>query len=127
MLGGYVVQETLKSYEKNYSEETARHLDDMFLVMPAQQIFYIALLCAALAFLLGFFLFGGFDTLGHFLVGVAIASLAGGAAFIVPKQILRWLKLQRVKKFNIQLVDALATMSIPRMTIRCTPLIKSTG
>jgi tight adherence protein B len=111
MVVSYIVREALKSYEKTYSAETARHLDDMFLVMPAQQIFYIAVLCSAAAFLLAFLFVGGFGSFTRFFTGLLASCAAAAAAFPVPRLVLRWLKKQRTKKFNVQLVDALATMS----------------
>lgn len=105
------LQSAVQSYEKKYSAETARHLDDMFLALPPGQIFYMALATAAACFAVAFFLLGGVSSVERFVVGCGAGLAAAVVGFLIPKRVLRYMKLRRVKKFNEQLVDALATMS----------------
>jgi tight adherence protein B len=105
------LQSAVKSYEQKYSAETARHLDDMFLALPAAQIFYLALGTAAAAFAIAFFLIGGLGSVEQFVVGCCAGLAAAAVGFLIPKRVLKIMKQRRVKKFNEQLVDALATMS----------------
>jgi tight adherence protein B len=108
---GQVLHDSMQAYEKKYSAEAARHLDDMFLALPPSQIFYLALMCSAALFALAFFLIGGIGSVERFVVGCAAGLAAGVLGFLIPKRVLKYMKARRVKKFNEQLVDALATMS----------------
>ncbi|PCJ58307.1 MAG: hypothetical protein COA79_13700 [Planctomycetota bacterium] len=90
-----------KTYEDSYLEGTEKTLDATFLSMPAQNLFYLSILC--------FFVFGGFAFLitGMFYVGIPI----GFIAFFFPKIALIMVKKRRDRKFMDQLPNAVTSVS----------------
>ncbi len=97
-------------YASAYSENASRQMEDMFLFIPPRRILELASTAAALCFLLGFLLFGGFD--GHsFLIGAVAGSILAVAGWNIPKRVLAVLKQRRLQRFNLQLVDSLVNMS----------------
>ncbi len=86
------LREGAESYDKVYSEQTARQFADIFFFIPPRRIRDLAWTAAIAFFLIFFFLTG--------LVALAF-----------PRWYLAILKQRRLQKFNEQLVDALMTMS----------------
>ncbi len=98
-------------YRERYTAETAIEYEDVLMQMPTAKIFDLSLALAALA---------AFAGIGALCVGSASPSigkivLVGGAAaavaFPAPRLYLRFLKKQRLDKFNEQLEDALLSIS----------------
>lgn len=90
-----------RSYEEKYVVGATRTLDSMFLTIPPQHLLYLSLLSCILLGLLVFAVFGSLILAGIF----AIPGL------FIPKIFIYFMKQKRNKKFNIQLVDALMSMS----------------
>ena len=93
------------------SEETSREFEDIFLFIPAKRIAEIGWASAAVVFLL--FAIPFFD-LGNPLAttaGLLLGSIFGLLALNAPKQVIKVLRERRRNKFNLQLVDALSSMS----------------
>ncbi|MBU4212626.1 MAG: type II secretion system F family protein, partial [Verrucomicrobia bacterium] len=99
------------SYERVYSEQTARQFADIFFFIPPRRIRDLAWTAAIAFFLIFFFLTGDFKTVAGFLRGLFIGVLAGMVALTLPRWYLGILKQRRLQLFNEQLVDALMTMS----------------
>ena len=99
------------SYERVYSEQTARQFADIFFFIPPRRIRDLAWTAAIAFFLILFLCTGDFETVAGFLRGLFIGALAGLMALGTPRWYLALLKQRRLRLFNEQLVDALMTMS----------------
>jgi tight adherence protein B len=108
---GMWLTEMFKGYREVYIEETGRHMDDMFLSLPPQQVANLALIFGVVFFLATFATIGSFETTPRF-IGTAFFSLViGWLGFMIPRAFVRRLRFQRLLLFNEQLVDAMTTMS----------------
>lgn len=105
------LRDGLESYERVYSEQTARQFADIFFFIPPRRIRDIAWTAAIAFFLIFFFLIGDFKTVAGLLRGMFIGGLAALVALALPRWYLAFLKQRRLRIFNEQLVDALMTMS----------------
>ena len=116
-MGGlaYVILHALSdgadAYSGEYSEETARQFEDIFLFIPPRRFAEIGWAAAALTFVLVFFLTGDFTSIAGFTVGMVFGMITGGIMLRMPHVVLVLLKKRRTEKFNIQLVDTLVSMS----------------
>ena len=103
--------EGAENYSGAYSQETARRYEEIFMFIPPKRISEIAYTLAATVFIL-FSL--PFLRLGHPLLllgGVTFAGCLAGGTLLLPGRFLVFLKNRRRKRFNLQLVDALNSMS----------------
>ncbi len=100
-----------ESYERVYSEKTARQFADIFFFIPPRRIRDLALTTAIAFFLIFFIMIGDFKTVSGFLRGLFIGALVSALALAFPRWYLKYLKQRRLQLFNEQLVDALMTMS----------------
>lgn len=100
-----------ENYSGAYSVETAKRFEDIFMFIPPKRIAEMGYAAAAVVFLLIALPFINPEKPLVMLIGLAVASGAGGAMLLVPNQILNVLRVRRRKRFNLQLVDALASMS----------------
>jgi tight adherence protein B len=119
-LGGltYVVfhalHEGADAYTGTYSEDTARQMEDMFLFVPPRRIAEIGWAAGASLFLLSFLalLFAaGAITLQRTILDLLLALAVGVAGLAAPRRIVLLLKARRLRRFNLQLVDTLVSMS----------------
>jgi tight adherence protein B len=116
-MGGlaYVIMHALSdgadAYSGEYSEETARQFEDVFLFIPPRRFAEIGWAAAALTFVLVFFFTGDITSLAGFGVGMAFGLITGGIMLRMPHVVLLILKKRRREKFNLQLVDTLMSMS----------------
>jgi tight adherence protein B len=88
-------------YEERYVAGAAATLDSMYLTMPRQHLVYLAILSAILA--------GG--AAGVLTANPLIAVPIAVAGLGLPLVVLRILKHKRDAQFNLQLVDALMSVS----------------
>jgi tight adherence protein B len=115
-LGGltYFVLQSFRSaaaeYAVAYSESTARQMEDLFLFIPPRRILELSSACAAVLFLLGFFMVGGFDS-RSFISGMVVGGAAAAGGWRIPKTVMGIMKQRRLQRFNEQLVDSLVNMS----------------
>lgn len=114
-LMGYVLLRALheaeESYASEYTTDTARQFEDLFLFISPQQMLSLSRIVAIMAFFLLFFLTGNMNSTGGWIRGVIAGSFGGCGALFLPRFILRVLKVRRLERFNGQLVNALASMS----------------
>ena len=103
-------QTAAAEYAQSYSEDTARQMEDLFLFIPARRVLELAAASAAVCFLLGFMLFGGFDG-QSFLIGLILGGVLAALGWNVPRTVLAVLRKRRLTRFNLQLVDSLVNMS----------------
>lgn len=100
-----------ESYNKAYTQETARQFADIFLFIPSRRIAELAWSAAVLVFLLLSLVFGDFSSPAGTLRGLIIGGIAAGLALSAPRWYLAILRHRRLELFNEQLVEALITMS----------------
>jgi tight adherence protein B len=111
----YVIMHALSigadTYSGEYSEETARQFEDIFLFIPPRRVAEIGWAASALTFILVFFFTGDFTSLAGGAVGLVFGLITGGIMLRLPHLVLMILKKRRLEKFNLQLVDTLVSMS----------------
>jgi len=100
-----------ENYAGAYSEETARRFEDVFMFIPPRRIAEIGWSASGLVFLLIALPFIDPAKPGVMFGGLFFAALGGGLALMLPDKVLIVLKNRRRKRFNLQLVDALSSMS----------------
>ena len=101
----------IRRYRERFLTETAMELDDVLLSMPAGRILDLSVglmaACGLLAALIVMSLTANPSWQAPLICGV----VAGGAAFALPRLVLRHMRKRRLAKFNDQLENALNTMS----------------
>jgi tight adherence protein B len=98
-------------YSGAYSEDTARQFEDVFLFIPPKRLAELGWVIAAIVFLSIFFLAGGLRSMNGTIVGGILATIMGGISLRFPRLLLAILRARRLRKFNLQLVDTLVSMS----------------
>jgi len=93
------------------SEETARRFEDMFLFIPAKRIAEIGRAAAAAVFLLCFIPLFDHTNPVSTVAGTTLGLTFGLLALMAPTKLLDILRDRRRQKFNLQLVEALGSMS----------------
>jgi len=105
------MKEAAANYDQVYASEAARELEGLFLFIPPQRISRIAQIAAVIVFLTFFILFTNLNSAFGMVRGVFIGAVLGGLVLALPRVIIKVLKTRRLEKFNLQLVDALVSMS----------------
>lgn len=105
------LQTGANAYSGAYASETSTAFEDIFLFIPPRRIAEIGWGLSGVVFLAVFILGGGFQSFDKALHAIVFAVLASAPTLRVPRILLAFLKARRLKKFNMQLVDALANMS----------------
>jgi len=100
-----------ESYSGAYSKDTARQFEDIFLFIPPRRIAELAWALSVVVFLLAFLLIGNFRSTQGVAVGTVAGLVGGGFALLSPRHLLTALRKRRLKRFNLQLVDTLISMS----------------
>jgi tight adherence protein B len=112
---GYVIAQAVstgaEAYSSAYSQDTAREFEDVFMFIPPKRIAEAGWAVSATVFILVFLVIGGVATAHGFLIGLIVGLIAGGFALQSPRYLLNFLKRRRLKRFNLQLVDTLVSMS----------------
>ncbi len=99
------------AYSDTLSEETSRQFEDLFLFIPARRIAEIGWAAAAVVFLVCFIpLFDLSNPLAT-TAGLVLGLTFGSLALMAPTRIVAVLRERRRQKFNLQLVEALGSMS----------------
>ena len=114
-LMGYVLIRTLREVEESYASEyttdTARQFEDLFLFISPKQILVISRMLAIMVFFLLFFITGNMRSTMGLVSGAVVGGLGALGALFLPRGLLRVLRAQRLERFNQQLVNALTGMS----------------
>jgi tight adherence protein B len=95
-----VVSRGLEEYEQRYLTRGARDLTEMFYFIRPRQLLVLTVALASVMALIGYVVFNWFAAL--------VVGLAG---FLTPFFGIRKLRERRVRKFEAQLVDAMAQLS----------------
>jgi tight adherence protein B len=90
-----------ESYEEKYLEGAERTLDDLFLTIPPQQLWWLRIFFSMVGMIVGSVLLGN----------VPIAVVLGMAGFFSVSLTLKFMKKNRDNKFKEQLVEALITLT----------------
>ena len=107
----YFVQLFSNRYKEKYIRETAIEADDILLTMSPARILDLSLAIAAAGGFLAVITLG-IITKELSVSRIILVGLLGAIAFFpLPRIYLRYLKKQRLKKFNEQLEDALLSIS----------------
>jgi len=111
----YVLLQALHSgadaYSGAYSEDTARQFEDVFLFIPPKRLAELGWVVAALVFVTIFLVAGGFRSMNGTIIGGVLATICGAIALRFPRLLLSILRARRLRRFNLQLVDTLVSMS----------------
>lgn len=99
-----------EAYTGRFSADTARGFEDLFVFIPPRRIAEAGWAAAGTAFLAVFLLTASAGG-GGMLAGVALGLAAAGAALQAPRLLLAHLRRRRTRRFNLQLVDTLLSMS----------------
>jgi len=100
-----------ETYSGAYAADTARQFEDLFLFIPPRRIAEAGWAAGAAVFLAVFMLAGSFTSGRGFIAGFALAAPAAALALRLPRLVLSLLRARRLKRFNLQLVDTLVSMS----------------
>lgn len=101
-----------EAYTGAYSAKTARQFEDIFLFIPPRRIAEIGWAGAIAVALLCFLLSGGVSGSASGVLarlGLSV-GLGGGPMLLLPGYLLVFLRNRRRRRFNVQLIDALANM-----------------
>ncbi|WP_372795971.1 type II secretion system F family protein [Pontiella sp.] len=114
-LMGYVLLRALReaeeSYANEYTADTARQFEDLFLFISPRQMLNISRLLAVIIFFLLFIAAGDINSLQGFVSGTFAGGLGGVLALFLPRLLLKILRIRRLERFNSQLVTAMTGMS----------------
>ncbi len=98
-------------YSGEYSADTARQFEDLFLFIPPRRIAEMSWMCAAASFVTVFLLTGSLTDMQGLVVGLVLAGTVAASTLQLPRLLVRTLKQRRLRRFNTQLVDTLVSMS----------------
>ena len=111
----YVLLKALYSgaeeYSGAYSEDTARAFEDVFLFIPPKRLAELGWALSAVTFILVFLALGGLKSITAAVVSTMVATALAAGALRLPRLLLTFLRIRRLHKFNLQLVDTLISMS----------------
>ena len=105
------LREAEESYINEYTTDTARQFEDLFLFIPPEQIQRLTHIAAGVVFLLVFMVSGNMFSLFGVLRGGVAGLLGAGLVYLIPRFVLKVMKQRRVERFNQQLAGAMDTMS----------------
>ena len=105
------LREAEESYVSEYTADTARQFEDLFLFIPPEQIMRLTHIAASVIFILVFMVSGNALTLLGVIRGGIAGILAAGLVYLIPRFVLGIMKRRRLERFNAQLATALDGMS----------------
>lgn len=105
------IREALDGATDQYSQQASRELENLFLFIPAQRIASLSSTASIIGFFLGFLTAGSLGSPEGILAGALAGSLLFSAIRLIPKLVIHILKVRRLEQFNLQLTEALVTMS----------------
>jgi tight adherence protein B len=100
-----------EAYSGAYSEDTAREFEDIFLFIPPRKLVELSWALSAVVFISLFLAMGGLRSVNGAIAAAIIAGLGAAASLRAPRLLLAVLRARRLRKFNLQLVDTLVSMS----------------
>lgn len=95
-----VLSKAYEQYQERYVAKSMNDLSDMFLFIDARQMLILNIACMCLLGILSYIIFNPI-----------LAVLATIFGFFLPMLLVKHYRTRRIKKFNVQLVDALQAMA----------------
>ncbi len=105
------IHEGSESYADSMGREASRAFADVFMFVSPQKLVALGRIGALAAFFLFFIPLFSFTNALSTIAGISLGLAAGLFAFSLPNRYARLLKARRRAKFDLQLVEALGTMS----------------
>ncbi len=105
------VNDGADSYAAQMGREASRGFEDVFMFIPPAKIARLGRLAALAAFFLFFIPLFSFTSIASTVIGIALGLAAAAFTFTLPGRYVEFLRNRRRLKFNLQLVEALASMS----------------
>ena len=105
------LEEGAGNYASQMGAETSRQFEDLFMFISPKKIGELGRIAAIAAFFLFFIPLFSFTNMVSTAAGVLLGLAAGAFTFTLPARYVRLVRTRRREKFNVQLVDALGTMS----------------
>jgi len=105
------LREAEETHVAEYTADTARQFEDLFLFIPPEQIRRLTHITAGVVFLLLFMLAGSLLTFSGLVRGGVAGCLGMAVAYFIPRFVLKVMKRRRLERFNGQLSGALNGMS----------------
>lgn len=109
--GGEIFRRWYMAYEDEYVQRTEEDLYGMFSNMSPQKILKLSVACFFVVFILTFVAIGQFGSLFAGLLTITISAALGLLASLIPRMILRRAVKARLHQFDLQLLEALLSMS----------------
>lgn len=109
--GGHALANWYFSYEKSYVEKTEEDLYGMFSSLSPQRVLQWSLGCFVVTFFLVLAVIGQFGSVTSTLVSLSFSAGVGLAASLIPRWVIARATVLRIEKFDLQLLDALLSMS----------------
>jgi tight adherence protein B len=99
------------SYEEQFVQRTEQDLYGMFSSVSPQKILRASFACFAIVFTLVLFFVGHFSSTLATTLSLTFAALLGLGASFIPRLLIKRAAAIRIQKFDLQLLDALLSMS----------------
>lgn len=103
--------EGARSAADTYEDEMARALESMFLFVPARRLVELGWMAAGVVFMVAMLPFCRLEPPWVLPVGMAVALVLAAGAFCLPRVVVNWLRVRRLERFNLQLLEALPMMA----------------
>jgi tight adherence protein B len=100
-----------EAYSGAYSQDTSREFEDVFLFIPPKKLAELGWALSAVVFLFVFIALGGLRSINGAIISGLPALGCGALSLRAPRLLLTILRARRLRKFNLQLVDTLVSMS----------------
>src|SRR3954468_8459286 len=95
-----VLARAYEQYQERYVTKSMNDLSDMFLFIDPRQMFVLNVACMPL-----------FGILGYVFLGWVLGIPCTLIGFFAPMFLVKFYRLRRIRRFNVQLVDALQAMA----------------
>jgi tight adherence protein B len=109
--GGLMMMEWFTDYQEGYVQRTEDDLYAMFSTMPPRRFMQWSLASFITVTALALALIGDFGSVLGFAISFAVSLALGIGGFTLPRQFLKRMGRQRLQMFELQLLDALQSMS----------------
>lgn len=109
--GGLAFTAWFRAYETKYVERTEHDLYGMFSNVSPARILQASFVCFVVFFILVFLLIGSFETGLRTFLSLSISTMVGLIGSFLPRLIIKRIGVLRLRKFDLQLLDALLSMS----------------
>ncbi len=103
--------ESAQSAAGAYEHQMTQTLEAMFLFVPAKRLMDLSWTLATVIFFLVMLPFCRFDPPWMLPLGLILGLAFAIAAFCVPRVVVNFLRVRRLERFNLQLLEALPMMS----------------